>query len=233
MLKISNIRKRYAGHSVLENVGFNVADSSITGVIGPNGAGKSTLLDIITGFRHADGGSVAFNGEPLESFTAKKNIFSYMPEHLDIYPDYLVYDFIRFIQRSTNHVDAALVTALNLDSVAGKRVRHLSKGYHQRLKLFSALSNKKRIVVLDEPFDGFDPIQLMDILELIKRENKNGRTFILSIHQLYDAEKICDHYVLLDDGAVVADGDLPALRELYCDGDIDAPLERIFIRALQ
>ena len=101
------------------------------------------------------------------------------------------------------------------------------------MKLFSALSNKKPLVILDEPFDGFDPIQLLDILELIRTENKKGRTFILTIHQLHDAEKICDHYVLMDEGLVVADGYLPALRELYCDGEIDAPLERVFIKALQ
>lgn len=233
MLKIKNISKQYNKVFALQSINFEIPEGSITGIIGPNGAGKSTLLDILTGLQHSDSGSIIFNDKPLESFTEKKKIFSYMPENLQIYPDYRTGDFIKFIQESTNYTDNTLIHTLNLDSVLNKKVRNLSKGYHQRLKLFAGLSNNKQIAVLDEPFDGFDPIQLMDILNLIKDENKNGRTFILSIHQLFDAEKICDHYVLLDEGDVVASGDLQALRKRYCNDDNRASLEKIFIKALQ
>lgn len=144
-----------------------------------------------------------------------------MPESLQIYPDYYVEEFIRFINSSTDYVYKDLIEILNLDEVKSKKISHLSKGYHQRLKLFFALSNRKKIIILDEPFDGFDTIQLIEILEFIKSENRRGRTFLLFIHQLYDAEKICNYYVLLNEGRVVAEGSLEKLKRRF-GGNIDS-----------
>ncbi len=231
MLAAGNITKRYRRNVALERVGFQVPEGSITGIIGPNGAGKSTLLDIITGFQNPDEGEIRFRDRPLTSFRDKKRILSYMPERLEIYPDYHVDEFIGFVHAATGCRDARLVETLGLGKVKGKKIRYLSKGYRQRLKLFFALSNDKTIVVLDEPFDGFDPIQLMEMLGLIRSENEKGRTFILSIHQLHHAEKICDHYVLLNEGRVVAWGSLQSLRRNF--GHDHASLEQIFIEAMR
>jgi len=229
MLKISKINKHYAEHIALKQISFEVPSGAILGIIGPNGAGKSTLLDIITGFMVPNNGKVLFRDQELHSFEDKKKIFSYMPEKLTIYPDLYVGEFIEFINSATSGEAAKFADALNLNKESHKKIAALSKGYHQRLKLLSALANKKEIVVLDEPFDGFDPIQLMDILELIKDENRKGRTFILSIHQLYDAEKICSHYVLLDEGRMVAEGSAGKLKKQYSQA---SNLEEIFMRAL-
>ena len=231
MFTISNITKRYFRTIALDKVSFEVAEGSITGIIGPNGAGKSTLLDIITGFQNPDEGEIYFNDKPLMLFKGKKKVLSYMPEHLEIYPDYYVGDFIRFVHRATRYVDTDLIDILNLAKVKNKKIRYLSKGYHQRLKLFFALSNNKKIIILDEPFDGFDPVQLIEILEFIRSENGKGRTFILSIHQLYDAEKICNHYVLLDEGRVVTKGSIQTLKQTF--GEDNSSLEQIFMRAIQ
>ena len=231
MLKISNITKRYFRTVALNKISFEVSESSITGIIGPNGAGKSTLLDIISGFQNPDEGEIYFNDRPLMLFKEKRKILSYMPEHLEIYPDYYVDEFIQFINAATRHIDTDLIEILNLAKVKNKKIRYLSKGYHQRLKLFFALSNTKEIMVLDEPFDGFDPIQLIEILEFIRSENRKGRTFILSIHQLYDAEKICNHYVLLNEGKVVTKGSIQTLKQTF--GEDNSSLEQIFMRAIQ
>jgi len=231
MLKISNITKRYFRTIALNKVSFEASEGSITGIIGPNGAGKSTLLDIISGFQNPDEGEIYFNDRPLMLFKEKKKILSYMPEHLEIYPDYYVDEFIQFINAATEHINTDLIEILNLAKVKNKKIRYLSKGYHQRLKLFFALSNTKKIMVLDEPFDGFDPIQLIDILEFIRSENRKGRTFILSIHQLYDAEKICNHYVLLNEGKVVTQGSIQTLKQTF--GEDKSSLEQIFMRAIQ
>ncbi|NOX32800.1 MAG: ABC transporter ATP-binding protein [Deltaproteobacteria bacterium] len=232
-MKIKNITKRYFRTVALNKVSFEVSEGSITGVIGPNGAGKSTLLDIISGFQNPDEGEIYFNDRPLTLmlFKEKKKVLSYMPEHLEIYPDYYVDDFIRFLHGATRYIDTDLIDILNLAKVKNKKIRYLSKGYHQRLKLFFALSNTKKIMVLDEPFDGFDPIQLIDILEFIRSENRKGRTFILSIHQLYDAEKICSHYVLLNQGKVVTQGSIQTLKQTF--GDDSSSLEQIFMRAIE
>ena len=231
MIKINNITKRYFKTVALNRVGFEVSEGSITGIIGPNGAGKSTLLDIISGFQNPDEGEIYFHDRPLMAFKEKRKILSYMPEHLEIYPDYYVDEFIQFINAATKHIDTDLIEILNLAKVKNKKIRYLSKGYHQRLKLFFALSNTKKIMVLDEPFDGFDPIQLIDILEFVRSENRKGRTFILSIHQLYDAEKICNHYVLLNEGKVVTQGSIQTLKQTF--GEDNSSLEQIFMRAIQ
>ena len=231
MLLIDNITKRYSKTLVLNNVSFEVQRNSITGIIGPNGAGKSTLFEIISGFQGADSGKIYFKNKPLLSFNEKKHFISYMPEKLKIYPNYYVDDFIRFINKTTQYINTDLIEILDLNRVKDKKISHLSKGFHQRLKLFFALSNTKDIVVLDEPFDGFDPVQLIDIIGFIKLENQKGRTFILSIHQLYDAEKICNYYLLLNKGNVVAKGNMQKLRKRL--GQEDLSLEQIFIRAIQ
>ena len=231
MVKAINITKKYIKTIALSKVCFEVPEGSITGIIGPNGAGKSTLLDIIAGFQNADEGEIYFGNRRLLSFKEKRDIFSYMPEQLTIYPDYYVDEFIEFIQQTTRYVDTNLIEVLNLDKVKNKKIRYLSKGYHQRLKLFFALSNTKKITILDEPFDGFDPVQLVKILELIRLKNRQGRTFILSIHHLYDAEKICNRYVLIDDGRVVTTGSIHTLRQTF--GVENSSLEEIFMKALQ
>ena len=231
MIKVSNIVKKYSHQLILDNISFEIPEYSIAGIIGPNGAGKSTLLKIITGFEYADSGNIYYSEKNLYNLEEKVRFFSYMPEFLKIYPDFYVYEFIKFIENTAKFKNEELIMCLNLKAIFNKRIANLSKGYNQRLKLFFALSNNKPVVVLDEPFDGFDPIQLIDILELIKDENKKGRTFLISIHQLSDAEKICNYFILLNNGKLVAKGTLKELSERakISNGN----LETIFIQLLK
>ncbi len=231
MLKISQISKHYAGRKALQSISFTVKPGAILGIIGPNGAGKTTLLDIITGFQTPDSGKIIFQDHLLNSFAEKKQHILYMPEQLEIYPAMLVTEFLDFINKMTGNQATELLSALQLERVKKQPIGTLSKCYKQRLKLFFALSIPKRIIVLDEPFDGFDPIQLLEILELLKAANQAGKTFILSIHQLYDAEKICSDFVLLDEGQLIVDGSLQALRTRF--GKDDSSLEEIFMEALR
>lgn len=174
---------------------------------------------------------ISFNGKSVLSFKEKMSIFSYMPEQLELYPNYYVRDLLDFIHQATKVYETGTLEVLNLQNVRHKKIKHLSKGYRQRLKLYIALCNQKQAMVLDEPFEGFDPIQLVAILELIKHQRELGRTFIISIHQLFDAEKICDHFVLLDEGRAVAVGNMENLRQKF--GDSNSSLEEIFIQALK
>jgi len=230
MLKIENIIKKYSNSIVLNNISFKLPQNSIIGIIGPNGAGKTTLLNIITGFEVVNKGKIFLNDKELVSFNEKKLLFSYMPEELQVYPEYYVRDFISFLHNTTQYYNKLLIDTLQLEKVMNKKIRYLSKGYHQRLKLYFALSNNKKIIFLDEPFNGFDPIQLIEILDLLKLENKKERTFIISIHQLFDAEKICDYYILLNEGRLIAKGSMQKLKKIY--GKNCNSLEEIFIKAL-
>jgi ABC-type multidrug transport system ATPase subunit len=231
MISASGIFKSVQGLTVLSDVSMDAPRGRITGIIGPNGAGKSTLLRILAGFDGADSSHVTYAGKTFHRFREKQSLLVYMPEHVDIYPEETVSGFIRFLARSTDYEDETLMTRLGLDAVMSKRLKQLSKGYAQRVKLYFALAHPKPLVLLDEPFDGFDPIQLMDVLDLLREERSGGRTFILTVHQLHDAEKICDHLVLLRQGRTVAQGSLDELRNHF-----EAPaasLEEIFMRALR
>jgi len=231
MLEIQNISKKYLNKIILHNINFNIPDNSITGIIGPNGAGKSTLLKILTGFLNFDTGAIYYNSQKLELYNEKKYLFTFMPEQIQLYPDYYVYEFIDFIHKINNYRNLDVLNILQLPKVMNKKIKYLSKGFHQRLKLYFALCNKKKIVVLDEPLEGFDPIQSIKIIKLIKSENKKGRTFIISVHQLFNAEKLCNYFVLIDEGEIIVQGNLNKLKKRY--GKNIKHLEDIFIKALK
>ncbi|MCP4154305.1 MAG: ABC transporter ATP-binding protein [bacterium] len=227
MIALKNITKSYTGNTVLDNISLTVPEKSITGIIGPNGAGKSTLIRIIAGFEFSDSGAVHIKENPNQT---KKHI-SYMPEYMLIYPEYTVGEFLSFYHAAVNLKDDQLLTELSLNTVKTKNIKHLSKGWHQRLKLYTALCNAKPIVLLDEPFDGFDPLQLRDIIDIFKTQNANGRTFLMSIHQLAYAQKICDYYIFLNAGLVIAEGSLEMLKSRYPGAGNS--LEDIFLKALE
>ena len=231
MLKVRDITKSYFNQPVLKGISFEIPTGSIAGIIGPNGAGKSTLLDIISGFQMPDRGEIYYNDTLLENFSIKKSIFCYMPENLIIYPDYTVNDFVKLIFKLNGFLDAELMEVLELSQVKKKKIKHLSKGFHQRLKLFFALSCNKRIVILDEPFDGFDPLQIIKIFDFIRYRKEKGRTFILSIHQLHDAEKICNYFILLNRGRLITYGSTDTLKKKFNMNSFS--LEGIFIEAMK
>jgi len=226
MIKVVDVSKEYSGISVLNKINLIIPDKKISGIIGPNGAGKSTLIKIISGFETQDSGEIYFNNIKVNEFYEKKNFVSYMPEHMLLYPDFFVKEFLDYFHKVMRFSNDELIGMLNLKNVFNKRIKHLSKGWHQRLKLYTALSNEKPYVILDEPFEGFDPIQMNDIMKLFNLK----RTFILSIHQLAQAQKICDYFILLDNGRLIASGSMEEMREKFsCKSD---SLEDIFIKAL-
>lgn len=244
MLVLRNISKHYSEHNVLNEISLTIPEKSITGIIGPNGAGKSTLIRIIAGFEFPDSGTVCINKNQIQGFKQTKKIISYMPEYMQIYPEYFVDEFLAFYHSSVNrfygqaghransqpgHRD--LLMMLSLETVYGKKIKHLSKGWHQRLKLYTALCNNKPIVILDEPFDGFDPLQLRDIINIFKSQNSNGRSFIMSIHQLAYAEKICDYFIFINAGDIIAEGSLDMLEKRFPTET--KSLEEIFLKALE
>ncbi len=231
MIKLNNISKSYSDNIVLKDISINIPDKAITGIIGPNGAGKSTLLKIISGFEFQDSGDVHIYDTKMENFHQRKNHIFYMPENMSIYPEYFVNDFLSFYHSCMHSKDDNLFTILSLKTVLNKKIKHLSKGWHQRLKLYTVLCNKSPIIILDEPFDGFDPLQMKDIINLFKSQNSQGRSFILSIHQLSEAQKICDYFILIDQGTIVAEGTFNELND-YCLCRTNS-LEEIFLKALE
>ena len=230
IIVVKDIVKSYNGIKALYGVSTQIPDNCITCIIGPNGAGKSTFLKIITGFDFPDSGVVFVKGRRIESFRDAKEFVSFMPEKMTLYPDYYVFEFLSFFHDITGYRDKNILEFLKLNKIYSKRIKELSKGWHQRLKLYIALAPRRAISVLDEPFEGFDPLKMMEIESLLKDEAKN-RAFVLSIHQLNYAEKICDRYILLSSGRIVAEGTLRELKEKYSPNK--GGIEDIFVNAIK
>jgi len=215
LLRVVGLTKRYEAERAIDDVTFSVFPGEILGIIGPNGAGKTTLMEAVVGLVAADSGEVLWRGEPLPA-ASRRNALFYLPDSVRPYQDQLTADVISFFagvyRCSAAEIDATL-SSVALKSVLHKRVGALSKGYSRRLLLSLGLLTPHELVLMDEPFDGFDLRQTRDIIGVLRRRAERGRTFVLAIHQLADAERICDRFVLLSGGQVRGSGTLEELRE--------------------
>jgi ABC-2 type transport system ATP-binding protein len=213
-LEVKKLGKSFSGSPVLTEVGFALLQGEILGLIGPNGSGKTTLLESVAGLLPPDSGDFLWNEAPLP-LDARKDILFYMPESVLPYGDQRVDEVIHFFSKVL-HADCSIVPFLlenlGLFSALEKRVSALSKGYRRRLLIALALLSPKPILFLDEPFDGLDLKQALCVMSLLKEMKSRGKTFLLAIHQLSDAEKICDRFLLLSEGKVLALGTLEELR---------------------
>ncbi len=229
VLRVDSITKQYADQVVLADVSFDIPSGNIIGVIGPNGAGKTTLLEAVAGILPIEKGCVRWRGKPLKP-SQRREVMFYLPDGVRPYPDQPVVRILTFFAdvygRSTNEVEDR-VEALALTPVLHKRMHSLSKGYARRLMLTLGLLTPHPLLLLDEPFDGFDLRQTRDIVGVLRAEAAKGRTLVLAIHQLMDAERVCDRFILLADGRVRGAGRLNDLRTRT--GLSNGKLEDIFL----
>ena len=212
LLRVVGLAKRYGEQSALAAVSFDVRAGEVLGLIGPNGAGKTTLLEALAGLIPVEAGELMWRGAPS---TERRDMMFYLPDGLRPWDDELVPRVLTFfaaVHGRTEREVAETVSSVGLAPVLRKRVHTLSKGYARRLMLALALLTPQPLLLMDEPFDGFDLRQTRDVMGLIRRVAASGRTLVLAIHQLADAERVCDRFVLLADGAVRGAGTLDELR---------------------
>jgi ABC-2 type transport system ATP-binding protein len=229
VLTVQDISRRFGNAFALKDVSFHVRGGQILGLIGPNGAGKTTLLEILSGLLSADRGSVLWDGSPLPP-SGRKGVLFYVPEATTPYPEQPTFTVLRLFARlfrQTNDQLARTIDDLSLSSVLGTRVGNLSKGYRKRLLLAVGLLSTQPLLVIDEPFDGLDLRQTREVMDVLRRRVADGRTLLLSIHQLTDAQRLCDRFVLLSDGTVRGEGNLEELRQSAGVGQ--AELEEVFL----
>jgi ABC-type multidrug transport system ATPase subunit len=214
MMQVTGLRKRYGEQSVLAGITFSIEAGEVLGVIGPNGAGKTTLMKVLAGLVPADAGTVFWRGVSLAADQRKQCMF-YVPDGLRPWPDQHVARVLQFLggvyRRPESYV-AEAVRSVGLMPVLGKRVIALSKGYARRLGWAAAVIAPHPLLLMDEPFDGFDLRQTREMAQRLRLLVRAGRTLIVSIHQLADAERVCDRFVLLSDGHVRGIGTLEMLR---------------------
>ena len=228
LIKVSGISKQFGRNTVLADAGFSVREGEVLGLIGPNGAGKTTLFECLAGLVDADGGAVWFRGRELPP-ARRKQALHYLPDAIRPWPDQTVRAVLSFFAALHGRAAAEaerLLGELKLEELAGSRVGSLSKGESKRLLLAMGLLAPHPLLLLDEPFDGLDFRQTRDAMMLL-RGAAGGRTLFLSIHQLNDAQRVCDRLVLLSRGRVVGEGTLDELRAAA--GLADGGLEEVFL----
>jgi ABC-type multidrug transport system ATPase subunit len=214
LMQVVGVTKRYGDQRALADVSFAVNAGEVLGLIGPNGAGKTTLLEAIAGLVPADGGHVLWRGNspPLSQ---RREFMFYLPDGLRPWDDEYVARVIEFFAAAYGRparITTEAIGALGLAPVLRRRIGALSKGYGRRLMLALALIAPQPLLLMDEPFDGFDLRQTREIMAVVRDVARRGRTLVLAIHQLIDAERVCDRFVLLADGRVRGSGTLADLR---------------------
>jgi ABC-type multidrug transport system ATPase subunit len=229
LMQVAGLAKRYRDQNALADISFSVNAGEVLGLIGPNGAGKTTLLEAIAGLVPADDGRVLWRGAPLPLRQRRERMF-YLPDGLRPWEDQYVARVIGLFTAAYGRPEdfvARTIRALGLAPVLRKRVLALSKGYGRRLMLALALLTPHPLLLMDEPFDGFDLRQTREIMNVIRDVAGSGRTLVLAIHQLIDAERVCDRFVLLADGHIRGAGTLDELRART--GKTAAGLEDVFL----
>lgn len=224
-LAIDSISVRRGGRALLDAVSFGAHPREILGVIGPNGAGKTTLFESVAGLLPPDSGVVAVDGAALADRSAQ---LFYLPDGIRPWGEQRVAWCLELFSRLFDRAPQPdAIATLDLGRLLKQRVASLSKGEAKRVALALALSTPQPILLLDEPFEGLDFRQTRAAMELLRQCAASGRTLVLSIHQLVDAARVCDRFLLLDHGRAIAHGTLEELRQ-----QINSPaatLEEVFL----
>ncbi|MEQ2472469.1 ABC transporter ATP-binding protein [Laedolimicola intestinihominis] len=211
MIEVKDLVKRYSKNTAVDHLNFHVQKGQIYGFLGPNGAGKSTTMNMMTGYLAPTEGQILINGydvaeEPMEA----RKCIGYLPEIPPLYPDMTVLEYLRFAaelkqlpknERSTEI--ERVMDETRIKDMENRLIRHLSKGYKQRVGLAQALLGDPEVLILDEPMVGLDPKQIIEIRELIRGLGQK-HTVILSSHILSEISSICDHVLIISNGKLVA-----------------------------
>ena len=236
MLHVSNLTKRYGHLTALSEVSFSIRPGEVLGLIGPNGSGKTTLFECLGGVLPADGGAISEDGRTLTAAERKARVF-YLPDAIAPWPSQTVRWALDFItgffgetlfggpERAAPRVPE-IVEQLDLEPLLDSPIGTLSKGQRKRALLAIGLLTPQPILLADEPFDGLDLRQTREVAQTLRAHAAGGRTMFLSIHQINDAARVCDRFVLLSGGRVRGEG---TLDELSGRAEGRRDLEEVFL----
>ena len=220
ILKIEHVSKAYTGHLALDDISLTVPQGSIYGLLGPNGAGKTTLIRIINHITAPDSGIVYFDGHIL----TEKDVYSigYLPEERGLYKKMKVGDQALFFARlkGLSKKDATIrlkewFERFGISDWWGKKVEELSKGMAQKIQFIITVLHQPKLLIFDEPFSGFDPINANQMKEEILRLRDNGSTIIFSTHNMSSVEEICDHITLINKSRNILSGKVSDIRNQF------------------
>lgn len=223
MIKVENISKYFNRETILHDISFSLEKGEILGLLGPNGAGKTTLIRIINQIIFADKGHVSYDGELLK----EKHLLNigYLPEERGLYQSMSVEKQIIYLGRLRGLSSAEAkdkmeywLKRFGIQAWRKKRIEELSKGMAQKVQFICTVLHEPNVLILDEPFSGFDPINI----ELIRKEllnfKKQGKSIIISTHNMNNVEEICDRAILINEGEMILQGTIHDLRQQFKEG---------------
>lgn len=211
MIEIKNLVKKYGENKAVDHISFTVKQGEILGLLGPNGAGKSTTMNILTGYLSATSGEVLIDGlDILDNPVETKKKIGYLPEMPPLYTDMTVREYLNFVYdlKKAGGTDrkkhlAEIMNAVKITDVADRLIANLSKGYKQRVGLAQAMVGNPEVLILDEPTVGLDPMQIIEIRDVIRKLGKH-HTVILSSHILQEVQAVCERVVIINKGRIAA-----------------------------
>lgn len=219
-VSISNVRKAFGDVQAVDGVSFEVNQGEIFGLLGPNGAGKTTTIRMMLDIFRPDSGEVAIFGGRLDE--AKKNRIGYLPEERGLYKDLKLGPTLVFLatlkgmdERTARERVAAYLERLDLGDYRQKKVQELSRGMQQKAQIIATLAHDPALIIVDEPFSGLDPVNTRLIKQMIQEQRQAGKTIIMSTHQMYQVEALCDRIVLINKGRTVLYGEVDQIKREF------------------
>ncbi|WP_164113016.1 MULTISPECIES: ABC transporter ATP-binding protein [Sphingobacterium] len=220
MLEIKNIVKQYANHRALDDVSLYIPEGKIFGLLGPNGAGKTSLIRIINQITAPDSGEILFDGSPLSSEHIAQ--IGYLPEERGLYKKMKVGEQMVYLAqlKGLSRLEARQrlnywFEKLDIGSWWDKRIEDLSKGMQQKVQFVATVLHQPKLIILDEPFSGFDPVNAQIIQDEILELNKAGATIIYSTHRMETVEELCDNIALIHKSKKILDGAVKEIKKQY------------------
>lgn len=232
MLQITQLNKSYENHKALTDVSLSVPKGVIFGLLGPNGAGKTTLIRIINQIIEQDSGTVELDGKPLSPEDIKK--IGYLPEERGLYKKMKVWDQLIYFARlkglsqdEAKRQIKSWLEKLEIASWRDKKIEDLSKGMAQKIQFISTVVHRPSLLILDEPFSGFDPVNAEIIKNEILELKKNGTTVILSTHRMESVELLCDQIAMINRSRKILDGTIREVKSSFRPEVFQISLARI------
>ena len=221
ILEVQNLKKYFSSQKAVDDISFSIKQGSIFGLLGPNGAGKTTLIRMITGIFYPDAGNITLNGKKFDPVNDVIDI-GYMPEERGLYKKMKVGEQAMYLAQlkgmNKQHAFAKVkewFEKFEMESWWNKKVEDLSKGMGQKLQFVTTVLHEPKLVILDEPFSGLDPVNSNLIKDEIFNLAKKGTTIIFSTHRMEQVEEICDHIVLVNKGHKILDGTVKEIKQRF------------------
>jgi ABC-2 type transport system ATP-binding protein len=221
ILELKNLQKHYATQKAVDDVSFSIKQGSIFGLLGPNGAGKTTLLRMITGIFYPDSGDLLFDGKPFDPQNDFVHI-GYMPEERGLYKKMKIGEQAMYLAQLKGLSKSEALEKIKfwfkkfeMESWWNKKVEDLSKGMSQKLQFVTTVLHEPKLIILDEPFSGLDPLNANLIKDEIYGLAQRGSTIIFSTHRMEQVEEICDHIILMNLGKKILDGTVTDVKQQF------------------